>query len=406
MLRRIATSAVVLGGLFMTTIAPTLALDDRLRAALSANPRLEHIFENAEDYRLQVVLGLVEMDLDGRAVLRQRTFRAGDEYFYPASTVKLFAAVAAAQKVAALREETPYAIDLDTLMVFHPLFDDDVMETDDPDNLETGSITVREQIREIFLVSDNQAYNYLYEMVGQDGIAESIRAAGLEAPRIVHRLSEFRTPEENRQLPEVTFVGRDFKHTLPQRTTDPLPPPEPVERIVVGRSYYADGELIEEPMDFSTKNYFPLVDLQRGLCMLVRPDVDCGGPGFALSDDDREVMKKAMSQYPRKSTNPIYEREEYPDDYVKNLLPGIERVIPKRHIKIYNKTGQAYGFSTENAWVVDTRTGNHFFLAATLYTNKNGILNDDEYEYEETARPFMADLGEAVARALWQIEKD
>ena len=406
MLGRLVTTAMLLGGLFMTASAPTLALDDRLRAALSANPRLEHIFENAEDYRLQVVLGLVEMDLDGRAVLRQRTFRAGDEYFYPASTVKLFAAVAAAQKVAALREETQNAIDLDTFMVFHPLFDDDVMETDDPDNLETGSITVREQIREIFLVSDNQAYNYLYEMVGQDGIAESMRAAGLEAPRIVHRLSEFRTPVENRQLPEVTFVGRDFKYTLPQRTTDPLPPPEPVERIMVGRSYYADSELIEEPMDFSTKNYFPLVDLQRGLCMLVRPDIDCGGPGFALSDDDREVMKKAMSQYPRKSTNPTYEREEYPDDYVKALLPGIERVIPKRHIKIYNKTGQAYGFSTENAWVVDTRTGNHFFLAATLYTNKNGILNDDEYEYEETARPFMADLGEAVARALWQIEKD
>ena len=80
--------------------------------------------------------------------------------------------------------------------------------------------------------------------------------------------------------------------------------------------------------------------------------------------------------------------------------PGLEEVIPRDRIKIYNKTGQAYGFSTENAWVVDTATGNGFFLAATLYTNADGILNDDEYE--EIARPFMAALGEAVARQVWR----
>jgi len=269
---------------------------------------------------------------------------------------------------------------------------------------ESGSITVRQEIREIFLVSDNQAYNYLYEMVGQDGLAESLDRAGLTAPRIVHRLSEFRTPEEHRQLPEIVFIGLDFKHTLPRRTTEPLPPREQVPRITVGRGYYSGDELVEEPMDFSTKNYISLVDLQRGLCKLVRPDVDCGGPAFELSDADRDVMLQAMSQYPRQSKNPKYDPEDYPDEYVKDLLPGLERVVPKKQLTIFNKTGQAYGFSTENAWVVNNATGDGFFLAATLYTNADGILNDDEYEYDEIARPFMADLGEAVARQLWNTK--
>ena len=347
------------------------------------------------------MLGLVEQRADGRLGLKQHSFRAGAEYFYPASTVKLFAAVAAAQKIATLSEETGFGIDLDTPMIIHPLFDDDEMEMDDPDNLDTGSITIRHEIREVFLVSDNQAYNYLYEMVGQDGLAQSLAAAGLDRPRIVHRLSEFRTPEEHRQLPKIDFVGRNFKHTLPQRTTEPLPPAEPVDRIMVGEGYYSGDELVREPMDFSTKNYFPLVDLQRGLCKLVRPDVDCGGPAFALHEEDRKVMLEAMSQYPRQSENPKYDPEEYPDDYVKDLLPGLVRVIPKKRITIFNKTGQAYGFSTENSWVVNNKTGDGFFLAATLYTNADGILNDDEYEYEEVARPFIADLGEAVARKLW-----
>lgn len=406
MLRRVLASTLIFLASSLPVAEPTHALDEQLQAALRANPRLAPIIDNAAEYRLQIVLGLVQTDPDGRSVLRQQTFRTDEEYFYPASTVKLFAAVAAAQKLAELREETTYAIDLDTPMIVHPLFEDDVLELDDPENLETGSITVRHAIREIFLVSDNQAYNHLYELVGQEGLAESMRAAGLNRPRIVHRLSEFRTPEEHRQLPEITFVGLNFKHTIPQHTTEPLPPHEPVDRILVGRGYYSDEILVEEPMDFSTKNYFPLVDLQRGLCMLVRPDVDCGGPGFELDDEARDEMMEAMSIYPRKSSNPKYDREEYPDHYVKDLLPGLERAISKKRIKIYNKTGQAYGFTTENAWVVDTQTGSHFFLAATIYTNKDGILNDDEYEYEEIALPFMADLGETVARTLWGIEKD
>lgn len=380
----------------------TMAKDDLVVSILDSHEGLTEVVDRAADFRLQVVLGLVEEDSDGTSVLRQHGFRSGAEYFYPASTVKLFAAVAAAQKLVDLRETTGLAIDLDTPLVYYPQFEDGEMESGDEDNVEGGKITVRQQIRKIFLVSDNQAFNYLYELVGQDGLAESMRRAGLDSPRIVHRLSEFRSAEENRQFPRIDFVGSDFTYTLPERSAKPLPPPDKVNRIVVGDGYFSDDEQIDEPMDFSPKNHFPLADLQRVLCMLVRPDVDCGGAGFELESADREVMLESMSQYPRESTNPVFDPEEYADAYVKDLLPGLERVIPKERLRIYNKTGQAYGFSIENAWVVDTETGRGFFLAATLYTNKDGILNDDEYEYEEIALPFMADLGEAVARKLWQ----
>lgn len=380
--------------------------EDNLLQQILQSPKLQEVVSRAADYRLQVVLGRVEMDANDQPVLKQYEFRAGAEYFYPASTVKLFAAVAAAQKIAALREATGLAIDLDTPLIYHPLFEDEELEKEDPDNVEGGAITVRQQIREIFLVSDNQAFNYLYELVGQDDLAESMLMAGLESPRIVHRLSEFRSAEENLQSPRIDFVGEDFKYSLPQRTATPLPPADPVEGIKVGKAYMSGDQRIDEPMDFTPKNHFPLADLQRGLCMLVRPDVDCGGAGFVLVDDDRGMFLEALSQYPRESTNPIYDPQEYPDDYVKDLLPGLLRVFPKERIGIYNKTGQAYGFSTENAWIIDRADGNGFFLAATLYTNANGILNDDEYEYDEIAKPFMANLGEVAARKVWRLEED
>ncbi len=374
---------------------------DFLNQALRSHPGLEYVLDNAEEYRVQVALGLVEERPDGTKYLKQYTYRAGAEYFYPASSVKLFAAVAASQKLAELRNETSLAIGLDTPLTYYPLFSDDVLEAEDPDNVDGGTITVRQQIREIFLVSDNSAFNYLYELVGQEELASSLARAGLVAPRIVHRLSEFRTPDEHRQLPRIDFAGDDFHYSLPERSTQPLPPTEPVNKSSVGDGFYVDDELRHGAMDFSGRNYIPLVDLQRGLCKLVAPEVDCGGPAFELDEESRAVMIEAMSQFPRESENPRYDASEYPDNYVKKLLPGVARVVPKDRVRIYNKSGRAYGFSTENAWVTDTLSGCGFFLAATLYTNSDGLLNDDEYEYESIANPFVANLGEAVARSLW-----
>jgi hypothetical protein len=387
------------------TAAAAATSDERMRDLLASHPGLRQVVDAAPEFLLQVVLGLVEEDGAGEPVLVQSGFRLGAEYFYPASAVKLFAAVAALERLAELRQETGLPIDADTALAFHPLFAGEELEDADPSNLAGGRITVRAEIRKLFLVSDNQAFNRLYELVGQDGLYASLRAAGLDAARLVHRLAEARTPEENRRMPRIEFLGEGFRHTLRERLCDPLPAAPPAAGLLVGRAYLdAEGSRIERPMDFSAKNRISLADLQRGLCMVVRPEVDCGGRGFSLSEEDRALLRQAMSQVPRESANPRYDPAEHPDAAVKPLLPGLERVLPGARLLVHNKIGWAYGFTTENAWVLDTATGRSFFLAATLYTNADGVLNDDRYEYDEVARPFLADLGEAVARALWGAE--
>ncbi len=365
---------------------------------LRSHPGLAEVLAAAPDHRLQAVLGLVEQGPDGPRLV-QHGFRLDAEYFYPASAVKLFAAVAALERLAELRRETGLPLDVDTPLVFHPLFEDEALDEADESNLDGGRITVRHEIRKLFLVSDNRAFNRLYELVGQDRLAASLVRAGLADARIVHRLSEFRSAEDNRRLPRIDFVGQGALYTLPERRSEPLPPAPPVPGLEVGSAHISGDERVDEPLDFAPKNRFPLAALQRGLCMVVRPDVDCGGPGFALTDEDRALLLEAMSQLPRESANPAYDPAEYPDDYGKFLLPGLERVVEKDRLRISNKIGQAYGFTTENAWVVDRDTGRGFFLAATLYTNADGVLNDDNYEYETVALPFLADLGEAAPTA-------
>lgn len=61
-----------------------------------------------------------------------------------------------------------------------------------------------------------------------------------------------------------------------------------------------------------------------------------------------------------------------------------------------NKSGLAYGFITDNAYVEDAGSGARFFLAAVISVNVNGVYNDNDYAYKEVALPFMKRLGELV----------
>jgi hypothetical protein len=382
--------------------APAPAPGESIYAMLASDARLAPIVRNADEYRLQVVLGTVRSDERGRRKLVQDAFGDSDRYFYPASAVKLLAAVAALERLHDLRKLTGLKMDADTPLVYYPLFPGEQRVDTDTSNLVGGKVTVRHEIRKLFLVSDNEAFNRLYELVGQDELAALLARVGLPDARIVHRLEEPHTEEDNRRYPRIDFVGDDFHYSLAERSSEPLPPAPPAPDIAIGTAYMSDDRRVQGPMDFSQKNRVALADLQRALCAVVLPDVDCGVE-LDLSSDGRALLMDAMHDLPRESQNPLYDESAYPDEYVKYFLPGLRRVLDPGRVREYSKIGQAYGFTTENAWIVDEATGRAFFLAATLYTNEDGVLNDDHYDYEAVALPFLADLGEVIARRTWGI---
>ena len=116
-----------------------------------------------------------------------------------------------------------------------------------------------------------------------------------------------------------------------------------------------------------------------------------------LRTEDFDFLYEWMSKLPRESKHPFYlDHDKYPDGYCKFFMFGdSDNKIPD-HIRIYNKVGMAYGFLTDNAYVVDTKNNIEFFLTASVYSNDNQILNDDQYEYDELTLPFLAELGEKV----------
>jgi len=377
----------------MTNLAPLLHdRPDRFAPMLIA----------PEKFRVQVLVAEIVTNRLGRAALKRFGYRVDAEYFYPASAIKLCAAVAGLQTIEQLQVRAPDSDLLDAPLEIAPLFPGDLAQTNDVSNLAGGHITVAQELRKLALVSDNEAFNRLYDLVGHEALSANMHELGLRSVVINHRLSESRTIPDMRASAAVTFRGPNGEPIDVPARTSRLILTNYAKGLQVGSGYLKGDELISRPMDFTGRNGISLVDLQNLLVKVARPDIDLGTPGLRLSAAHRERLLEAMTEYPRESANPIFPADRYPDNYGKFLLPGIRRVFPVtrpgERVEITGKIGRAYGFSVENAYVHNPKNGRTVFLTAVLYTNADGVLNDDQYEYEAVADPFFADLGELIAR--------
>lgn len=370
-------------------------------ADLGHHPDAAPLLRDARGHRIQILVAEVD-ESDHVPVLVRHPFRLSDEYFYPASAIKLCGAVAAVEYLNELARDWSHELPtLDTPLRIYPLFEDEVLEQRDRSNRDRRRITLRHELRKLFLVSDNRAYDRAFEFAGHEFTNHAMHRAGLYSARCVHRLSERRSFSENLRSPRIKLLVGSRPLTIPARTSDTPVDSTHLDGLSIGSGWVADGRLVWEPMDFHRKNSISVRDLQDALVKVVRPDVDLGSPPFDLSDAQHEFLRRAMSQLPRESENPVYDREEFPDDHVKFLLDGLARVVPVDELRVYNKVGRAYGFSVENAYVVHEPSGRSFFVTAVLYTNPNGILNDGDYAYEDLADPWLEALGEVLARRFF-----
>jgi hypothetical protein len=110
----------------------------------------------------------------------------------------------------------------------------------------------------------------------------------------------------------------------------------------------------------------------------------------------RARLLRAMALRPRESASPRYPEVEYPDGYARWFFVGDGTARYPDGLSVSGKSGMAYGALSEVAYVVDRDSGAECMLAASLLANADGIFNDDHYEYDTVALPFMAALGRAV----------
>ncbi|QDZ24048.1 hypothetical protein A3770_12p65660 [Chloropicon primus] len=429
---------------------------------LKDDAAFDDVLSNPKAFRFQCSLKTCNEDEHNPRGMMRYVYRSDEEYFYPASTIKVCVAVAALHVLRRVVSSSPggllgQSFGITTPLIFHyrrRMEEGNSREKDmvctigtDSTNKSQCRITLGHLIRNVFLVSSNGAFNLLLDFVGRKTLQKFLSSKlGFRHFRIEHYLQDSGFGPQPGVVDgllgvEATMAtglvvglrcgdafcdGIDCRGNASSQLEGVVAPL--FEDCLVGTRHVSTagdwdraagdrddgGRIVHDgPKDFRGKNQASLTELQDFLSLVVRPDLHGAGSasGEILSFPDRLWLMEAMAKGTTDSFNPEYLEGgdgEYFYEWNKFFLPGVKKARDSRAFRIYNKLGQAYGFSLDNAYVFDVETGKSFFLAACIYTNANGVLNDGEgnYEYEQIAHPFLASLAEACCLELGFVNHD
>ena len=387
--RALFTLALVIG------CAPNFEKNQNVLTQLLNNSKdslIQKIYSNKAIHEIQIIYTQIIRDTEGNPSFKEFSYQENPKrYFYPASTVKLPVAILALEKLRRLRRE---GIEITPDSPFEILDDNhntlSVLDSTHPD----GKLTISHLIKKLFLVSDNQAYNYLFDFLGRDSINENLAKKRILDFKVFHKFSD---STNNNKSPEYVFYSEDSKeiYRQPSRAYKIDLKKNDFIGVYKGKGFIKEGVLIKDPMDFSKKNYASLSALDQILKRLIFPNQFPKQEVFDLNSEDYEFIRFWMSRTPTEVNVPLYDRDHYYDSYCKFLMYGDTRGEMSNRIRIYNKVGLAYGTLTDVAYIKDD-LGVEFFLAATILVNRNQIFNDGEYEYDDMGIPFLSSLGRAV----------
>lgn len=349
------------------------------------------VLQHRKDWIVQIRYTQIDRDRKNQPQFTDYSFNLQqDQYFYPASTVKMPLAFLALEK---LNELNISGVDMNTTMITDSQDSSKYVGKTSDDSPERPCIALF--IRKIFLVSDNDAYNRLYEFLGQEYIQKKLTEKGYPDAVIRHWLSVSRTDIQNRTTHPVYFLNQkgEVVYEQPSLKSEVV---FPAFECKLGKGYMSGNTLIQEPFNFSEKNRIYLNDLHSMLQSVLFPASFPEKSRFKLKKSDDEFLYAAMSCFPPESKYPVYPKEEVWDASVKFLLYGAAKGDRPKHIRVFNKIGGAYGFLTDVAYIVDLENKIEFMLSATIHCNSDGIFNDDRYDYDSIGYPFLRDLGQLM----------
>jgi hypothetical protein len=364
----------------------------------------EDYLTHPEKYRIGIIYTQIDRDAQNKPTFRDFSyFGYPDGYFYPASTVKFPMALLALEKINELK-----IVGLDAhspLMIGYGRPPQTAVTEDSTS--ENGLPSIAHYVKKIMLVSDNDAFNRLYEFMGRCEINKILHSKGYTGTEILHRLAlfNFNLNDNGYTNPITFFKDSELLYHQGERFCETAATLERKEKYLGIGHIDNEGQLVDKPFPFLEKNLATLQDLHQMMKATIFPELYQGSQfGFNLTPEDYQLLYEYMSKWPSETKYPNYTNLN--ENYVKFLMLGDGKYIKPAGLRIFNKIGMAYGFLTDIAYIIDTDTGVEFLLSATIHVNDNQIYNDVVYEYDTKGLPFLSRLGQYIYEFEKQREKE
>jgi len=331
----------------------------------SESKLINYVYNNQEKFEVQIILTELKKRKNGFTIHKKKFNVDKKNYFYPASSIKLPIALLTIEKINEnpnLNINSEFSIEGDSIIT-----------------------TFKKEITDLFIISSNESYNRLFEFLGQDYINKKLKQKGFKDFSIYHRLST--KESDNLKTKEINFYRNGEINQIQKSINNKPLTKLNLKNLNKGIGFILDNELQNKSMDFSRKNYFSIEELNNILICLFFPEVS-KNKKFNLSKSQNLLIQKLMSSTPFEMG---FDKNIYPNNYNKFFIYGDKDGMINDNI--YNKVGNAYGYSIDNAYIYNKNSDRHFVLTACIYTNANNILNDNYYEYNEIGIPFLAEIG-------------
>jgi hypothetical protein len=251
-------------------------------------------------------------------------------------------------------------------------------------------------IRKVFAVSDNDAYNKIYEFLGQRYIHERLAKLGYDSARIVQKFTSC-GPYGNKNTGPITFYnGRKAIYTQARQgyATDLS---IPLNNTILGTKYLSGNRIRGYGMNFKYSNFISLKDLHKILISICLPNSVDPKHRFNLRESDYAFLHKSMAMYPRElEAKYANQPDKYPDGFVKYIWAGNSMERLDSNVIVMNKVGQFFGYLTDCSYIKDVKNNKDFFVSSVIYVNESEVINGGKYEYTTIGIPFLHRLGQIL----------
>jgi len=361
-----------------------------IKSSFRKNDFLKEIIKEKEDYEIQVLLTKIDQ-YNSKVDFQEYKYQLDDnKYFYPASTIKLPIVVLALKKINELRSKGS-EITLKSKITLN--YKDDYSELVIRDSI----TSFQNLIADVFLVSDNSASNILIDFVGYNYFNHEMENAGFDKTYLNHKFNP--DPYVNS-----TWQISDLDNNIISSINDNqkiIKADEKTNGLEKGERRYFKGEILDESLNFSEKNRSSITDMHNLIKYIFYPEIFDSTNTFNLNVEDYDFLRYWMSRFTYEDIGEKFIGDEnFFETYNKFFIHGDEQNVSNEQIRVYNKIGQAYGTSIDNGLIKNYQDNVEFILTATIYTNKNKVINDNLYEYDDLAVPFLAKLSRAIYNEL------
>ena len=361
-----------------------------IKSSFRKNDFLKEIIKEKEDYEIQILLTKIDQ-YNSKVDFQEYKYQLDDnKYFYPASTIKLPIVVLTLKKINELRSKGS-EITLKSKITLN--YKDDYSELVVRDSI----TSFQNLIADVFLVSDNSASNILIDFIGYNYFNHEMENAGFDKTYLNHKFNP--DPYVNS-----TWQISDLDNNLISSLNDDqkiIKADDKTIGLEKGERRYFKGEILDESLNFSEKNRSSITDMHHLIKYIFYPEIFDITNTFNLNVEDYDFLRYWMSRFTYEDIGEKFIGDEkFFETYNKFFIHGDEQSLSNEQIRVYNKIGQAYGTSIDNGLIKNYQDNIEFILTATIYTNKNKVINDNLYEYDDIAIPFLAKLSRGIYQEL------